>query len=43
MKHVAHMGEKRNTFHIFTGKPEGRNHLEDLCIEGRILFKINHK
>jgi hypothetical protein len=38
MKHVAHM---RNAFHIFMGKPEGRNYLEDLCIEGRILFKMN--
>jgi len=43
MKHVAHMREKRNAFHIFTGKPEGRNYLEDLCIEGRILYKINQK
>jgi len=27
MKHVAHMG---NAFHIFMGKPEGRNYLEEI-------------
>lgn len=43
MKHVVHIGEKRNAFHMFMGKPEGRNYLEDLCMEGRILFKMNHK
>lgn len=43
MERVAHLGEKRNAFHIFVGKHEGRNHLEGLCIEGRILFKMDHK
>jgi len=43
MKHVAHIGEKRNAIHVFMEKHEGRNHLEDLCIEGRILFKMHHK
>jgi hypothetical protein len=24
--YVPHMGEKRNTYRVFVGKPEGKNH-----------------
>jgi hypothetical protein len=33
--HVAHMGEMRNVCSILGVKPEGKNHLEDLGIDGR--------
>jgi len=33
--HVACMGEMRNTHQIFVGKPKGRDHLEDLGVDGR--------
>jgi hypothetical protein len=34
--HVAGMGEERNVYNILMGKPEGKNHLEDQGIDGRI-------
>jgi hypothetical protein len=37
--HVACMGEERGAYRIFVGRPEGRNHLEDPGIDGRILLK----
>jgi hypothetical protein len=33
------MGEMRNAYKIFVGKPEGKNHSEDLGINGRIILK----
>jgi hypothetical protein len=33
-------GEMRNAFKIVVGKPEGKNHLEDLGIDGRIILKL---
>jgi hypothetical protein len=35
--HVALMGEMTNAYKIFVGKPEGKNHLDDLVVDGRIL------
>jgi hypothetical protein len=32
-------GEMRNMCKILVGKPEGRNHLEDLGVDGRIILK----
>jgi hypothetical protein len=34
--HVAHMGEERNLYRILMGKPEGKNHLKDHSIDGRM-------
>jgi hypothetical protein len=34
--YVAHIGEKRNVHKILIKKPEGRDHLEELGINGRI-------
>jgi hypothetical protein len=31
--------EMRSVYKTFVGKPEGKNHLEDLDIDGRIIFK----
>jgi hypothetical protein len=32
------MGERRSAYRDFVGKPEGRNHLKDLGIDGRIIL-----
>ena len=37
--HVAHMSEKRGAYRALVGKPEGRNHLKDPGVDGRIIFK----
>jgi hypothetical protein len=33
------MREMRNMFRILIGKTEGKNHLEDIGIDGRIILK----
>jgi len=33
--HVARMSEMRNAYKIVVGKPETKNHSEDLSINGR--------
>jgi hypothetical protein len=33
------MGEVRNEYNILVGKPEGKNHLEDLGVAGKIILK----
>jgi hypothetical protein len=38
-EHVARMVERRGAYRDLVGKLEGRNHLEDLDIDGRIIFK----
>jgi hypothetical protein len=35
--HVACMGD--TSYRVLVGKPEGKNHLEHLCIEGSIILK----
>ena len=39
MGHATHMGERRGAYGVLGGKPEGKNHLEDLGIDGRIILK----
>jgi hypothetical protein len=39
MGHVARMVERRGVYKVLVGKPEGRNHLEDLGVDGRILLR----
>jgi hypothetical protein len=34
--HVASMGEGRNVYRVLVGKPEGKNHLEDHGVDGRM-------
>jgi hypothetical protein len=34
--HVARMGEGRNVYRVLVGKPEGRNHLKDQGVDGRM-------
>jgi hypothetical protein len=33
------MGEGRCAYRILVGRPEGRNHLEDPGVDGRIILK----
>jgi hypothetical protein len=33
------MGETRNAHSIFVGKPEGKNHLEDTGVDGKIILE----
>jgi hypothetical protein len=33
------MGEVRGAYNILVGRPEGRNHWEDLGIDGRIALR----
>jgi hypothetical protein len=33
------MGERRGAYRALVGKPEGRNHLEDPGVDGRIILK----
>jgi hypothetical protein len=37
--HIARMGESRDAYKVLVGTPEGRNHLEDPGVEGRIILK----
>jgi hypothetical protein len=37
--HVASMGEGRNVYWVLVGKPEGKYHLEDQGINGRVGSK----
>jgi len=37
--HVARMVAKRDVYRVLVGRPEGRDHLEDLCLDGRIILK----
>jgi len=37
--HVACMEERRGVYRVLVGKPEGKNHLEDLGVDRRIILK----
>jgi hypothetical protein len=37
--HVAHMGEGRNVYRVLVGKPEGKIHLKDQDVDGRMGSK----
>ena len=32
--HVARMGEERGVYRVLVGKPKGKNHWEDLGVDG---------
>jgi hypothetical protein len=36
--HVARMGEGRGVYRVLDGRPEGKNHWEDLGVDGRITL-----
>ena len=37
------MGQKRNAYGVGWGIPKGRDNLEDLGLDGRIVLKLNLK
>jgi hypothetical protein len=37
--HVTSMEETRNASQILVGEPEGRNHLEDLGVDGKVILE----
>jgi hypothetical protein len=37
--HVARMGEGRNVYRVLVGKPEGKDHLKDQDVDGRMGSK----
>ena len=37
--HVASMAGTRGAQRVLAGRPEGRDHLEDLSVDGRITLK----
>jgi hypothetical protein len=37
--HVARMGEGRNMYRVLVGKPEGKCHLKDQSVDGRMVSK----
>jgi hypothetical protein len=38
-RHVARRKEIRNVYKVWSGDLKGRDSLEDLCVEGRILLE----
>jgi hypothetical protein len=38
-RHMACMGEGRNVYRVLVRKPEGKNHLEDRGMDGRLGSK----
>ena len=40
---VARMGERRGVYRVLVGKPEGKNHLEDPGVDGRLVSKQNFR
>jgi hypothetical protein len=37
--HDASMGDRRRAYRVLMGKPDRKNHLEDLQVDGRIILK----
>jgi hypothetical protein len=38
-ENVAGVGERSSAYRVLMGKPEGKSHLQDLGIDGRIVLK----
>ena len=37
--HVARMGERRGVYKVLVGTPEGKNHLADPGVDGKIILR----
>ena len=40
---VARLGDRRGSYGVLVGKPEGKSHLDDLDIDGSIILKMVSK
>jgi hypothetical protein len=40
--HIARTGEGRKVYWVLVGKPEGKNHLKDLGVDGRMGLGWNY-
>ena len=40
---VTCTGDRRGAYRVFFGRSEGKNHLEDLNVDGRIILKYTFK
>jgi len=38
-EHVVRTGENRGVYRALVGKPEGKRHLEDADVDGRIILR----
>jgi len=38
-EHVARMGEMRGVYRVLVGRPEGKSHLGDPGVDGRIILR----
>jgi len=41
--HVSRMGEQRNMYGVLVGKPEGKEYLEDVSVDGKIITRQSPK
>jgi len=39
--HVARVEERRRVYRVLVGKPEGKSHLGDPGVDGKIIFKMD--
>jgi hypothetical protein len=39
--HDVHTGERRGAYRVLVGKPEGKNRLQDLGVNGSIILKMD--
>jgi len=37
--HIARMGKRRGAYRVLVGKPEGRDHLGDTGVDGRLVLR----
>jgi hypothetical protein len=37
------LGDRIGTYRVWVGRPDGKNHLEDLGVDGRIILKWTFK
>jgi hypothetical protein len=38
--HVARRGERKGVYRVLVGEREGKNHLKDIGVDGRIILKL---
>ena len=38
---MAGMGEKRGAYRVLVGRPDEKNNLEELSVDGKIIFEVD--